>query len=81
MSTSGIVSSSHSKINPSHPQRSKPQRPPRRPRPHGHPRPDRYRPPARYALDMGKHASLALTLARYNTRPNAATVARIGGDE
>jgi len=30
---------------------------------------------------MGKHASLALTLARYNTRPNAATLAKIGGGD
>jgi len=70
------IASSHSKINPSNPQRSKQ----RRPRPHGHPRPDRYRPPARYALDMGRNASLALTLQQHNIRPNAATLAKCGGD-
>ena len=81
MSTSGIVSSSHSKINPSHPQRSKPQRPPRRPRPHGKPRPDRYRPPARYMLDVGRNISLTLTLERHKIAPNATTLTKIGGGE
>ena len=84
MSSKSIVALSYSKINPSNPQRSKPQRSPRRPRPHGKPQPGRYRPPsrpARYALDMRRNVSLLLTLARHNVTPNAATVARIGGDE
>ena len=71
---------SYSKRNPA--QRPQAQRSkPRRLRPHGHPRPDRYRPPARYALDMGKHASLALTLERYHITPNKTTVIKIGGIE
>lgn len=76
------IASSHSKINPSNPQRSKQ----RRPRPHGHPQPTRYRPPApprpaRYALDVGRNISLALTLEKNRIAPNALTVARIGGGE
>ena len=68
---------SYSKINPSNPQRSKP----RRPRPHGHPQPTRYRPPARYMLDVGKYISLALTLQRHGVTPNAATRTKIGGQD
>ena len=82
MSSKRIIQPSYSKINPSNPQRSKP---PRRPRPHGKPQPTRYKPPApprptRYALDVGRNVSLLLTLARYNVKPNAATLAKCGGD-
>ena len=81
MSSKSSIALSHSKINPARPQRSKPQRSPRRPRPHGHPRPDRYRPPARYMLDVGKHASLAITLQQRNITVKALTVAKIGGKD
>lgn len=79
------IPASYSKINPSNPQRAKPQRPPRRPRPHGKPQPGRYRPPsrprpARYALDVGKQISLEITLTRYNVPPNALTLTKIGGE-
>lgn len=84
MSSKSIVAPSYSKINPAQSQRSKPQRSPRRPRPHGHPRPDRYRPPSRptrYALDVGRNISLALTLERHRLTPNKTTLAKIGGKD
>lgn len=81
MSSKSSISLSYSKRNP---QSQRPQRSPRRPRPHGHPQPTRCKPPtrpARYALDMGKYASLAITLQRHNIVPNAATLTKIGGDK